>query len=655
MSRMAIALFALVLAATGLALLAGGALLIGLGGSPYYLAAGLLVSGSVLMLVCRRGLAVWLYAALLVLTLVWSLWEVGLDGWALAPRLLGPAALGALFLALPVQSHAGSPGRWWLGAPVLACLGTIALAGMLALTGQPSAPPRPRAPQTGDASQWSSWGGAPGGGRFSPAAQITPENVGRLELAWRYDPDLPEAAIAHFEVTPLAIGDRLYACLDAGTVVALDQLTGREIWRYATRQAHRYDFSRIFGGKCRGVSYYRAPAALPACTERILFASPDGTLRAIDAADGKLCRDFGSNGAVDLHAGMEDQLPASRYAVEVLPSSPPAIVNGIAVVGQTVSDLASLDAPSGVIRGYDALTGRLLWAWSAGMKNGNAYVPASPNAWAPLSADEELGLVFAPLGNSPPDYFGGMRRAELDAFATAVVALEARTGKLRWHFRTVNHDLWDYDLAAQPTLADLPDRTGRLRKALLVPTKLGQIFVLDRITGEPIDPVEQRKVPQGGVPGERIAPTQPFTTGFPQLGGDDLTERDMWGLTPLDQMWCRIAFLRAHYKGRFTPVTQRPTLMYPGTAGGINWGGVAIDPLRGLLVVNTLHFANLGRLVDRRQVRGQAFGGAKGAVLFGMEGTPWIFAQSTFMSPLGVPCQRPPYGRIHALDLKTRK
>ncbi|MDG2003780.1 MAG: PQQ-binding-like beta-propeller repeat protein [Novosphingobium sp.] len=662
MARIGTWAFALILAAVALVLLVGGIVLISEGGSPYYLAAGLLAAVSAVALVRRKGLAVRAYALLLAGTLAWSLWEAALDGWALAPRLLGPAVLGTIFLMLPIKALSGSPSRWWLGAPVFASFAAIALAGVLAISGEASTSPYSRTvAASGGATDWRSWGGAPGGGHYAAATEITPGNVGKLELAWRFDSDLPPPLIANFEGTPLAFGDHLYACLTTGTVIALDQVSGKEIWRYATPDNAKYDFTRMFSGKCRGVSFHQSPEELPACTNRILFASPDGYLRAIDADDGKSCNTFGEDGAVDLHAGMEDQLPGSRFKVEAIPSSPAAIIGNVAIVGQSVSDLASLDAPSGVIRGYNVLSGELLWSWSAGIEDsspedspGDIYTRASPNAWGPLSGDEELGLVYVPLGNSPPDYFGGMRAEALDKFTTAVVALDVATGELRWSFQTVHHDLWDYDLAAQPTVADLPGEDG-VRQALLVPTKLGQIFTLDRATGKPIDAVEERPVPQGGVPGERTAPTQPFTTGFPQLGGDDLSESDMWGMTPLDQMWCRITFLRSNYQGRFTPITTERTLMFPGTAGGINWGGVSIDQARGLMIVNTLRFANFGRLVARKEMAGQDFGGAKGQVIFGQEGTPWVFAQSTFMSPLGVPCQKPPFGTINALDLKTRK
>jgi len=271
-----------------------------------------------------------------------------------------------------------------------------------------------------------------------------------------------------------------------------------------------------------------------------------------------------------------------------------------------------------------------------------------------MSGDPALGLVYVPLGNSPPDYYGGMRPRELDRFTTAIVALDVATGQLRWSFQTVHHDLWDYDLAAQPVVADLPGAKGATQ-ALLVPTKLGQIFVLDRRTGKPVDAVVERPVPQGGVPGERVAPTQPYTTGCPSLSGPPLTERQMWGITPLDQLWCRIQFRRADYRGAFTPVTTRNTIMYPGTAGGINWGSVSIDTGRGLMIVNTLRFANFGRLVPRAAMAGANFGGKEGTAVFEQKGTPYVFAQTTFMSPLGVPCQQPPYGTIHGIDLASRK
>ena len=665
MARVAIWALGLILALVGLTLLAGGAVLMLEGGSVYYLAAGVAVALAAVALFRRRGWALVVYGGLLAATLAWSLWEVGLDGWALAPRLLGPTVLGFLLLLVPRRALAHPVSRWWTAGPALAIVATIALAGGLAVRGDYGARPGSAAatyPAAAKPVEWRNWGGSVAGTRYVEAAQINTGNVDRLKLAWRFDSDVPPQLYPSFEGTPLAADGRLYVCLQPGIVAALDQDTGRQIWRYTTPDFARFDFTKVFGGKCRGVSYHESPGPVgqqhPAsCQKRILFTTPDGYLRAVDAATGQPCRSFGKDGAVDLHAGLE--LAGSRNAVLAMPSSPPAIIDGVAVIGQTVSDLASRDAPSGVIRGYDAETGALRWAWDAlrpdqPLGAGETYSRDTPNAWGVLGGDEALGLVFVPTGNSLPDYYGGQRSPALGRFATSIVALDVATGKLRWSFQTVHHDLWDYDVAAQPVAVDLPT-AGGTTPALLVPTKVGQIFVLDRRTGRPIDPVIEKPVPQDGVAGEHPAPTQPFTTGFPSLAGPDLAERDMWGITPLDQMLCRIAFRRAKYEGKFTPVGTRDTIMYPGTAGGVNWGSVTVDRDRGLVVVNALRFANLGRLIPRGQARAAGFGGAGGAVTFEQAGTPYVFAQSTFMSPLGVPCQRPPYGTISAFDLKTRK
>lgn len=659
MGRVMLWALILFLAAVGLALLAGGAILIDAGGSFYYAAAGVAVLASAAALIGRSAAAAIIYAGFLIATLLFSLWEIGLDGWALAPRLLGPAMVGLLFLTPSIRRLSTAAGQWCIAGSVFASVSVIGLsAGLATYPDLFAHPVAAIGASPAEPTEWRHWGNTLGGTRFVPVSQINTGNVDRLELAWRYDSHRPPQAIPSFEATPLAVDGRLYVCLQPGIVAAIDQDTGREIWRYTAPGFEKLDFTMLFGGKCRGVSYYQSPLPVAECERRILFSTGDGYLMAIDAATGRRCRSFGKDGAVDMRLGMEPLPPPTR-AILAMPSSPPAIVNGVAIIGQSVSDLGSLDAPSGVIRGYDAETGALRWAWDAAMPDrsllepGERYTRDTPNAWGVLSADESLGLVFVPTGNSLPDYFGGMRWKFAEPVSSSIVALDAATGKVRWIFQTVHHDLWDYDVGAQPVAVDLPHDAGVI-PALLVPTKLGQIFVLDRRNGQPIDPVVERPVPQGAVPGEWTSPTQPFTTGFPSLSGPKLREEDMWGMTPLDQLWCRIRFKRARYEGPFTPTATRDTIFYPGTAGGIDWGSVSVDTQRGLVAVNTLRFANFGRLIPRKDAPALG-GGGGGSVIFPMAGTPYVFAQTLFMSPLGVPCQPPPYGTINVLDLKTRK
>ncbi|MCK9564110.1 MAG: PQQ-binding-like beta-propeller repeat protein, partial [Bacteroidales bacterium] len=339
-------LLAFLLAATGLALLGGGIALIAAGGSLYYLAAGAAILASAMLLARGRGAAVALYGAVLLATLIWSLWEVGLNGWALAPRLLFLAALGLLFLLPPVRRlHRHT--LWWAGAPAAAGIGVIGLAAVLAVQPQTGVQPRPAvlpgtSPQADEdgllqTGQWYHWGKTAGGKRYLASDQIDRDNVHQLELAWRYDGDVTPPAYLSFEATPLLADGRLYVCLKPGIVAALDPDTGEQLWRYTAPAAETVDFTRIFGGKCRGVSYFEAPQTVAECPRRIITISPDGYLIALNAADGRLCPGFGEHGRADLHAGIDVLSDGARHEILAMPSSPPAIVNGVAVVGQTIS------------------------------------------------------------------------------------------------------------------------------------------------------------------------------------------------------------------------------------------------------------------------------------------------------------------------------
>jgi membrane-bound PQQ-dependent dehydrogenase (glucose/quinate/shikimate family) len=327
-----------------------------------------------------------------------------------------------------------------------------------------------------------------------------------------------------------------------------------------------------------------------------------------------------------------------------------------------VVDNGQVNNPSGVIRAYDATTGRFAWAWDMGRPDvhtepaqGESYTRNTPNGWAPFSADDSLGLVFVPTGNSNPDYYGAQRTAQAEKYSSSVVALDATNGSVRWSFQTTHHDLWDYDVASQPVLVDMPGENGVIPE-LIQATKRGEIFVLDRRDGHPLAHVAEKPVPQGGAPGDRTAATQPFSVGMPSLAGPDLAERDMWGIGPIDQLWCRIKFREARYDGPMTPPTpDRPWIYSPGWMGGNDWGSVSVDEARHVLVAVSMRMANYDRFVGTDE-RVAGADGAMHSLVTPQVGSPFFgIVTDYFHSPLGVPCQRPPYGTISAIDLRTRR
>ncbi|MDB5686964.1 MAG: hypothetical protein JWR77_1553, partial [Rhizorhabdus sp.] len=621
------------------------------GGSLWYVLASLVWFATAILLWRRSGLASRLYGIFLLATLAWSIWEVGLEPWALLPRLGLPVALGLPFLA-----------RMWphgrRGIVLVLAAGALLVVAFVAASPR-LASPGPRdavAPSSAASGDWPHYGNDAGGSRFSPLGQIGPSNVVALKPAWTFR--LGQAAVAApvtLETTPLAVAGRLFLCTGDNDVVALDGDSGRQLWRF---RAHA-DGRGVAIASCRGVAFHRQPNVAGPCAERILTATMDARLIALDAATGRPCVGFGVDGAVGLTAGL-GRIDKGYYFV----TSPPQIIGDRAVVGGWVVDGQYVGEPSGVVRAFDVRSGALAWAFDAGRLDrrnvppqGERYTPGTPNSWAPMSADEKLGMVYVPTGNATPDYYGGRRRPFDDRFSSAVVALDGATGAVRWVFQTVHHDLWDYDVPSQPTLADI----GGV-PALIQPTKRGEIFVLDRRTGQPLFPVQERRVPASTVPGERASPTQPFSIGMPSFAGPRLTEADMWGLTPIDQALCRAIFRRARYDGPLTPPgLDRPSLIYPGYGGGINWGGVSIDRERGIMIVNSNRVGNLVQLITRDAARRlgivplsvNSHGGAAGAVA--QEGLPYAAALKPLISVIGVPCQRPPWGMIAAVDLTSRK
>lgn len=675
MGKKASRFLSVLLILVGLPMAGGGVWLVLLGGSPYYLLAGAALLLSAILLWRGKPSACRIYAATLLVTIAWSLWESGLDPWALMPRLGLFLFLGMLLL---LASAMGGWRRVFASRATLMFGAAFILAGGLGLalyelTGQAvddpafargmamAAAATPYAPATARGGDWLSYGNDAGGSRFSPLTQITPGNVAGLQVAWTYRTGAgPDGKFSNLEVTPLKVGSSLYLCTSTNDVIALDAESGRQLWRFRSGlKSKDYPY-----GNCRGVVYYRVPAATGECSERIYTNTVAADLLALDAHTGRLCSGFGKGGRVSLLKGM-GTVERGYY----FQTSAPTIIRGKIIMGGWVADGQFWGEPAGVIRAFDAVTGTFDWAFDMGRPDrtsepaeGETYTKSTPNSWAPMSADEELGLVYVPTGNTGgTDYFGAQRRPFDEKYSTSTVAIDAETGKVRWSFQYVHHDLWDYDVASQPSLVDLPE-AGGVRKALIQPTKRGQLFMLDRVTGKPIAEVAEKPVPQNGkVPEERLSRTQPFSVGMPPLTGPDLSERMMWGLTPLDQLWCRIKFRSLRYDGPMTPPGLQGNIVYPGYAGGMNWSSASIDQDRNLLIVNSLRLANSVRLVPRAEAdrEGIVPMSEKGHVNLGgtvaQAHTPYAVDVRPLLSPLDTPCQQPPYGMLSAIDLKTRK
>ena len=495
--RIAQRLFAALLIVIGVTLAWLGGELVMLGGSPYYVVTGVAVilSGGLLWRGDRRG--AWLYGLMLAGTFIWALWESGLNGWALMPRLLAPSLLG-LWLLCPwaYDRPAGPRSRALTGAILLGAVAFCALIYFATPSGEAVAAadaPVTMAAAPGDG-DWLHYGNDQGGSRFSPLAQISAGNVGSLQSAWTFrtgpTPGKPTAS----EATPLKVGNSLYLCTPMNDIIAIDATTGQQQWRHAARS----DDSGAGFLTCRGVAYYsdaKAAADAP-CKNRVIGATVDGRLLAVDARNGASCPGFGKNGEADILEGF-GKLEQGYYFV----TSAPQIVRGKVVVGGWVNDNQHIGEPSGAVRAYDAVTGAFAWAFDVGRIDehglpgpGQSFTPGTPNSWAPMSADETLGLVYLPTGGATPDWYGAQRRPFDEKFGDSVVALDAETGALRWSFQTSHHDLWDFDVASQPTLFDMPVGNGHV-PALVAPTKRGQLFILDRRTGQPIVPVTEMPVP----------------------------------------------------------------------------------------------------------------------------------------------------------------
>ena len=743
---------AIIMAVFAAPLVIGGAYLLSLGGSPYYLFAGVIILTTAFLLFKKYWSAYALYAIFIVATIVWALWESGFYWWALAPRVGFPLIFGLLML-LPwvsnkmrghktqvstssasststIDTVKKNPLYYWgllasVGVGALLSFGSLAnnvtdKLGELNLTATDDGDqdttssdtsanlgdPLSNGQQTPDG-EWSAYGRTNYGQRYSPLTQINTDNVKNLELAWQIQTgdvkgpnDIGETT---YQATPLKIGNALYMCTPHNWVLALDADSGKTLWKFDPKVEKNLQRQHQ---TCRGVSYYAGQAgtdstplvandeansdsaindttanntaitnksavhsnmmvqkvtgntfenASKQCDAKIFIPTSDAKLYALDPNTGQRCQDFGEDGALDLMHNMPFTQAGYYYS-----TSPPIVVGNTIVVAGAINDNYDVNSPSGVIRAYDVNTGELLWNWDSGDPDNTApfdvndptqtYKTSSPNSWAIASADEELGLVYFPMGNRTPDQLGSYRNAAEEKYATSVVALDINTGEARWVQQFVHHDLWDMDTPAQPTLLDLDTNDG-VQPALVVPTKQGDVYVLNRATGKPIVPIKERDAPQGYlIASEHAAPTQPYSglSFEPPM----LKEKDMWGASLIDQMMCRIEFNQLNYDGRYTPPSTNGSIVYPGNFGTFNWGGIAVDPENGVMFGMPTYLAFTSKLIPKETLGDvETNKGEQG--VNANEGADYAVEMGPFLSPLGVPCQQPPWGTIAGAYLAT--
>jgi len=738
---------AILMALFALPLLIGGGYLLSLGGSPYYVIAGIMMLLTAWLLLKRHWGAYALYSLFIIGSVIWAVWEAGFYWWALATRLGFPLIFGLLMLLPWVAKKMGDHKSKILTAPTGNTLHTPSSTGA-AQVQPPVSQPLTSAPadthntgnplyywgllasvvagaavsfgsmannptdklgrldlntstsdttaNLGDAlsngqqtpeGDWSAYGRTDYGQRYSPLSQINTENVKNLEVAWQIQTgdvkgpkDIGETT---YQATPLKIGNALYLCTPHYWVMALDADTGESLWTFDPKVGENQKRQHQ---TCRGVSFYtgsqspvnaiQASAATSAnnttltaqkiegntfnnapvqCDARIFIPTSDAKLYALNPETGQRCADFGDNGALDLMHNMPFKQAGFYYS-----TSPPVVAGNLVIVAGAVNDNYDINSPSGVIRAYDVRTGELKWNWDSGNPQQTApldvndpnqvYKTSSPNSWSIATADEKLGLAYFPMGNRTPDQLGVYRTPEEEKYATSVVALDLKTGQARWVQQFVHHDLWDMDTPAQPTLLDLKTDKG-VQPALVVPTKQGDVYVLNRATGEPILPIKERPAPQGDlIAGEHAAPTQPYSAL--SFEPKRLTEKDMWGASLIDQMMCRIEFNKLNYEGRYTPPSLNGTLVYPGNFGTFNWGSLAVDPENGVMFGMPTYLAFTSKLIPKHSLGDvETNKGEQG--VNANEGADYAVEMGPFLSPLGVPCQQPPWGTIAAANLST--
>ncbi len=515
---------------------------------------------------------------------------------------------------------------------------------------------------------WPQYAGNAAGERYSTLDQINRDNVEDLDVAWIYRTGEPERRgdvwdFSMFQNTPIllpeAAGGSLIVCSPFNRIIALDPATGTERWVFEPE----VPLDNWMPYTCRGVTAWTDADAVAesACANRLFFGTNDARVFSIDARTGERCSGFGDDGEIRINIGKEEEIRG-----EVKITSPPAVINDTVVFGTFVRDMLRIDAPSGRVRAFDARTGELKWTFDAVPRDpddpaasswhgDSAQTVGGANVWSLMSVDEARDLVFLPTTSPSVDFYGGHRPGD-NRYANSVVALRGSTGELVWHFQVVHHDLWDYDIASQPVLVDMPI-DGTMVPAVAQATKQGFLFLLHRETGEPLFPVEERPVPQISVDTEWVSPTQPYPSAPPPLIPQGLAPDDAWGFTWFDRRSCRQKIEAYRSEGLYTPPSVEGTVLMPSSMGGANWGSLAHDPSRRLVVVNTNRVPAIVKLIPREEVPGADTRddqpAPNEAAINPQRGTPYVVEFEFLVSNLGAPCSAPPWGGLTAVDLAT--
>jgi quinoprotein glucose dehydrogenase len=497
-------------------------------------------------------------------------------------------------------------------------------------------------------SGWPNYGNDGGGTRYSPATQIDRTNVTQLKAAWTYrtgallrDSELDKKAA--FEATPILVDGKLFLSTPYDHVIALNPETGTKIWEFAPALELPYGASEVTS---RGVSRWREKSAKAgqACALRIFIGTLDARLIALDGETGKPCSDFGENGEIDLAVGVKLRDPGD-YQV----TSAPTIFKDLVITGSSIGDNRAVTLERGIVRAYDVRTGKLRWSWDPipwALKTEPRT--GAGNAWSTISVDAERDLVFIPTGSASPDYFGGFRKGD-NKWANSVVALRASTGEFAWGFQVVHHDIWDYDVASQPALFAWKDGTP----AIAITTKMGRVFILNRLTGAPLLPVEERPVAKSDIVGEESWPTQPASTI--SLVPEKLSPEDAWGKDAQEKQWCAEKIRAARSGEIFTPPSLQGTLVFPSNVGGVNWGSAAYDPKSHLLFMDTNRLPIFVKLIPRAEFEDARKNASDSDRLHGefarQAGAPYGMFRTPLLAPSGLPCNAPPWGTVAAVDL----